>query len=202
MCVQVCPTGIDIRDGLQFECVNCAQCIDACNTVMKKVGRPEGLIRYSSQNEAEGKGQRFLRPRVVIYAGAICVFMGSLVAMVATKSTVDVLVVRNQGLPFVMSVDGRAENTVRVQMTNRLEVAQRCVVSVVDDPAVVIAEPVTSVEIEGGKTVQLPIHLLAQVGVFRGTGTHRVTVRVASADGKAIDTAVQMFGPAAGEETK
>ena len=65
--MQVCPTGIDIRKGLQYECIACAACIDACDEVMDKVGYPRGLIRYATQHALEGKPTRVLRPRVIVY---------------------------------------------------------------------------------------------------------------------------------------
>ncbi len=71
LCVQVCPTGIDIRKGLQYECIACAACIDACDAVMDKVGTPRGLVRYSTQAEIEGKAPRLLRPKIVVYAAAL-----------------------------------------------------------------------------------------------------------------------------------
>ena len=67
MCVQACPTGIDIRKGLQYECITCASCIDACDAVMDRFGYPRGLIRYTTQNALQGKGQHVLRPRIIVY---------------------------------------------------------------------------------------------------------------------------------------
>ena len=74
-CVQVCPTGIDIREGLQIDCIACAACIDACDDVMDKIGLARGLIRYTTENELGGKARRILRPRVFAYAGSLCVLV-------------------------------------------------------------------------------------------------------------------------------
>ena len=71
ICVQVCPTGIDIRNGLQYECIACGACIDACNDVMGKMGYPQGLVRYTTQNAIDGKPSRVLRPRVFVYGGLL-----------------------------------------------------------------------------------------------------------------------------------
>ena len=73
VCVQVCPTGIDIRDGLQYECIACSACIDACDEIMDKMSYPRGLIKYTTENAAQGKGQHILRPRVVVYATILLV---------------------------------------------------------------------------------------------------------------------------------
>ena len=91
-CVQVCPTGIDIRQGLQIECIGCANCIDACDTIMTKLSRPKGLIRYDSQNGLAGKKQHILRPRLFIY--------GVLMLLGATAFTLSAMQLRsaNMGL--------------------------------------------------------------------------------------------------------
>ena len=71
LCVQVCPTGIDIRKGLQYECIACAACIDACDAVMDKVGSPRGLVRYSTQAELDGAPRRIFRPRIMVYTSIL-----------------------------------------------------------------------------------------------------------------------------------
>ncbi len=84
-CIQVCPTGIDIRNGLQLECIGCTACIDACDDIMTKVGRPKGLIRYDSQNGFEGRPRRILRPRIHAYAVLAVLGLVVLVAVAAMK---------------------------------------------------------------------------------------------------------------------
>ena len=76
MCVQVCPTGIDIRKGLQYECIACAACIDACDQVMDKVQYPRGLIRYATENALQKKGYHLLRPRTLVYSGILATLAG------------------------------------------------------------------------------------------------------------------------------
>lgn len=121
LCVTTCPTGIDIRNGLQMECINCAQCIDACDAVMTKLGRATGLIRYSSQNGVEGAAKRVVRPRVVIY-GLIMALLASLfIFALSTKSTASVIVVRGRGAPFTAGADGMVTNRVSIKLTNRTE---------------------------------------------------------------------------------
>ena len=93
LCVQVCPTGIDIRNGLQYECIGCAQCIDTCNLVMKKIGKPEGLIRYGSLNIFSGGATHILRPRVVLYATILIVLISGLFYKVATRAPLEIDVV-------------------------------------------------------------------------------------------------------------
>ena len=118
-CVQVCPTGIDIRDGLQLECIHCARCIDACDDVMTKLGRDTGLIRYSSQAVLKGERNRFLRPRTVIYPAIFTVVFAALLMLTATTAAADVHVIRDKGLPFYTLPSGEITNQLRVRLTNR-----------------------------------------------------------------------------------
>ncbi|MHC4377575.1 MAG: cytochrome c oxidase accessory protein CcoG [Planctomycetota bacterium] len=121
LCVQVCPTGIDIRDGLQLECVNCTQCIDACDHVMERIGKPKGLIRYASQEGLAGRAARLVRPRVVIYAGLMLGLIGLLSFAASRRTGTDVTVLRSLGLPFVVDDQGVVQNTMRLKLRNRTE---------------------------------------------------------------------------------
>lgn len=118
-CVAVCPTGIDIRDGLQMECINCTQCIDACNDVMRKVGRPEGLIRYSSQDGLDGKPTRLLRPRTVLYPLVLIGIGIAFVSVLSTKYAFDARPLRAGGNPFSRGPAGEIRNSFRLRIDNR-----------------------------------------------------------------------------------
>jgi cytochrome c oxidase accessory protein FixG len=136
LCVQVCPTGIDIRKGLQYECIGCGACIDACDEVMDKVGYAKGLIKYSTQNGMTNGWttaqmiQRALRPRVLVYTGilvAICVAVGvSLYMRVPLK----VDVIRDRGALAREVEQGYIENVFRLQIMNATESKQRYTISV------------------------------------------------------------------------
>ena len=86
-CVTTCPTGIDIRNGLQMECIGCAQCIDACDDVMDKIGRPRGLIRYSSQAVVSGEARHFVRPRVIVYPTVMAVLLGIFAVLITSGAS-------------------------------------------------------------------------------------------------------------------
>ncbi|MDZ7809743.1 MAG: 4Fe-4S dicluster domain-containing protein [Arhodomonas sp.] len=86
MCVQVCPTGIDIRDGLQYECIACGACIDACDQVMDRMGYPRGLIRYTTENALEGKPTHVLRPRVIVYSVLLLALLVGTLTAVAMRT--------------------------------------------------------------------------------------------------------------------
>lgn len=196
MCVETCPTGIDIRDGVQFECINCAQCIDACDGVMGRLELGPGLIGYRSQAMAEGARRRVVRPRVAVYTAAMTVALSALIALVVTKSPMDVLVLRNGGLPFVMTPAGEVEDTLRLQITNRSNVTEQYRVSVEGD-GVRAAGHEDRVSVPAGEVVTQPLHLLAGADSFGPAGKKQVTVTVSTRDGKTtLARTVQMFGPA------
>jgi cytochrome c oxidase accessory protein FixG len=119
LCTDSCPTGIDIRDGLQMECVACTQCIDACDQVMDRLGKPRGLIRFSSQARIEGKPARLLRPRVVLYPAILLVLVSVLTVALVRKQSADVILLRGLGAPFTQLAPGEITNQVRVRITNR-----------------------------------------------------------------------------------
>jgi cytochrome c oxidase accessory protein FixG len=118
-CVTICPTGIDIRNGIQLECVNCTACIDACNDVMRRVGQPEGLIRLTSHDAIRTGGVPGLSWRVKAYAAVWVLLVASVSTLLATRSDVDVLVLRQPGTLFTTTADGQIANFYTLQVFNR-----------------------------------------------------------------------------------
>jgi cytochrome c oxidase accessory protein FixG len=127
LCVHVCPVGIDIRDGLQYECIACTACIDACDGVMHKMKYPRGLIRYATQNGLAGKWtrghmlRRVLRPRVLVYGGVLLAISIGFLASLALRSTLKVDVVRDRTTLARLVEQGRIENVYRLQLMNATE---------------------------------------------------------------------------------
>jgi len=117
-CVEVCPTGIDIRNGLQMECIGCANCIDICDEVMGKIGKPHGLVRYDSQRGFEGKRRQFLRPRVWIYLGLGIVGMIAAFFIFSGRTAFETKVIRSRGMPFVIE-EGRIRNLYTLHVQNK-----------------------------------------------------------------------------------
>ena len=114
-CVQVCPTGIDIRQGLQIECIGCANCIDACDTVMSKLNRPQGLIRYDSQNGLAGKKKQILRPRIFLYFALMLIGATAMTLSTLQLRSANMSVVRMRGAPyFITETNIRNQYMVRV----------------------------------------------------------------------------------------
>ncbi|MCE8004284.1 cytochrome c oxidase accessory protein CcoG [Billgrantia ethanolica] len=118
LCVQVCPTGIDIRKGLQYECITCAACIDACDSVMDRMNYPRGLIRYTTENALEGKRSHILRPRLLGYLAALTVMVGLFVWALGDRMPLNVEVERERGQLYQMTRDGRISNVYTLTVRN------------------------------------------------------------------------------------
>jgi cytochrome c oxidase accessory protein FixG len=118
-CVTVCPTGIDIRNGVQLECVNCTACMDACDDVMQRVGRPTGLIRLTSHEAVADGRLRWLTARVKAYATVWIVLIGVVTWIIASRASLDVVVLRQPGTLFAELPDGSFANFYNVQIFNR-----------------------------------------------------------------------------------
>jgi len=166
LCVQVCPTGIDIRDGLQSNCIGCAACIDVCDTVMAQMDYPKGLIRYSTQNGlAKGWDQptllkRVLRLRVLIYAALLLTAVLAFVSSVAMRSPMRLDVMRDRGVMARVVNGGAVENIYRLHVMNATEAVQRYRVTVLGHADLSLGEPL---ELELGpveaRTVPLSVRL-------------------------------------------
>ncbi len=149
ICVQACPTGIDIRHGLQYECIGCGACIDGCNQVMAKVGYPEGLIRYSTENAVAGRyGERdirrhLLRPRTLLYGALLTAVTVAVLSGILLRTPVKMNIIRDRGLMVRELDDGRLENVYRVQVMNLREAPRSFVLSArgIDGLELVVTEP-------------------------------------------------------------
>jgi cytochrome c oxidase accessory protein FixG len=136
LCVQVCPTGIDIRKGLQYECIGCGACADVCDTVMDKMGYERGLVKYSTQNAIDNNWthsqmlRRILRPRVLIYASILLLLIAALMASLWFRTPFRVDVVRDRGVMARLSDDGKLENVYRLQIMNGTETPQHFTLNV------------------------------------------------------------------------
>ena len=130
LCVQVCPTGIDIRKGLQYECIGCGACADVCDTIMDKMEYPRGLIKYSTQNALTHHWtrkqmlQRIMRPRVLVYSAILGLLVVGLLMSLWFRASFRVDVVRDRGVMARMTDDGRLENVYRLQIMNGTERVQ------------------------------------------------------------------------------
>ncbi|WP_298447666.1 cytochrome c oxidase accessory protein CcoG [uncultured Marinobacter sp.] len=154
-CVHVCPTGIDIRDGLQYECIGCALCIDACDEIMDKMDYPRGLIRYTTENELEGKPSKLLRPRTFGYGAVLTAMIGAIVFVIATRVPAQMDVLRDRGALFSFNGEGRIENSYTLKIVNMSELPQTFSLSVQGMDGIRILTQ-TQVTVDSGENRSLP----------------------------------------------
>jgi cytochrome c oxidase accessory protein FixG len=186
VCVQVCPTGIDIRKGLQYECIGCAACIDGCNQIMDRMGYPRGLIRYSTQNAMAQRlspaqmWRRVRRPRVIVYGGILLAIGAATVAMLALRIPLKVDVIRDRGVLAREVEGGRIENVYRLQIMNTAERAHRFAISVAGIDSIEVASS-REVELDGATTRAVPVRVQIDPGKGRG-GSNRIEFMVSALD--------------------
>ena len=194
-CVQVCPTGIDIRDGLQMECINCTQCIDACDRVMDKVGLPTGLIRYSSQDALDGKSKRMFRARTVIYPIILLLVGGAFVAAVSTKFGFDARVIRGRGAPFTR-VDRDISNSFRIRVFNRTDAVQSYSFEIAK-PSEARLEIVdeSTLNIQPGEDKYVPLFIRFPPHLTEGTGRIPIEFKIVDSAGNTRLTKTNLLGP-------
>lgn len=132
-CVRTCPTGIDIRDGLQMECIACTQCIDACDAIMDRIERPRGLIRYTSENAlAAGVRPRIVRPRVFVYAALLVLIVSLFTLALSSRGSYDVNLGRSVGDPYTVLPDGQVANRLRFRLRNMTSAAATVTIEVTE----------------------------------------------------------------------
>jgi len=199
MCVQVCPTGIDIRDGLQMECINCTQCIDACDSVMDKLGRARGLIRYSSQAGIDRESLKWLRPRVLLYPLVLVVLVVLFFVVLFNKPSTDLGVLRGMGRPFVVMATGQVENQLRIKMVNRTQEPRTYQLAVVPaaggDPLQLIRSGSGPIAVEPGQMHTEAVRLLVDPAAYN-VGRLDAVVRVTDDRGVTVTQGVLLRGPA------
>ena len=201
LCVQVCPTGIDIRKGLQYECIGCTACIDVCNGVMDKMQTPRGLIRYATQNGLQ-KGlsraavlARVLRPRVLVYTAVLVLIVGALGASLWARSPFRVDVVRDRGALAREIENGWVENVYRLQIMNATESTQTYRVRAEGLPGLTI-EATGDVQLGPAMARWLPValRLPPEAAASAGGGVHAVRFiieRVAEGQGETPRTLIE-----------
>lgn len=175
ICVQVCPTGIDIRKGLQYECIGCAACIDGCNQVMDKMGYPRGLIRYSTENAMAGQyadsdiRRHVFRPRVLVYAALLAILVAAFMGGLLLRSPLKVDVLRDRGALMRDAPGGQIENVYRLQFINTDEIARRYTIGVEGLPGlrVMTALPI---EVPAATTQAFPVSVRVDpAGIAQGS---------------------------------
>lgn len=159
MCVQVCPTGIDIRDGLQMDCIGCAACIDACDEVMDKMGYARGLVSYTSEAALAGESTRILRPRLVAYATAIIIMLGALWISLDARELVDMSVVKDRTVLYRKTSEGDIVNVYRLKITNKTQTPAHYELHIDKDARLSLSRHY-QLDLKPGEIVDMPISVV------------------------------------------
>jgi cytochrome c oxidase accessory protein FixG len=199
-CVRTCPTGIDIRDGLQMECIHCTQCIDACDAIMARVGKPRGLIRYSSRDELAGAPRRILRPRLVLYPVLLLLVWGALGWALAHRPAAEVTVLRGLGDPFTVLRSGEVANQMRIKIENHDGVARRFAIELVGGDDLRLVAPDNPLMVDAGHQATATVFVLGPVSHFEH-GSRQVRFRISDGAGFAVTPSYRLLGPSEARET-
>ena len=186
MCVQVCPTGIDIRDGLQIECIGCAACIDACDTIMDKMNYPRGLISYTTEHNLSGQTTHLVRPRLIGYAVALIAMMSVFGYAVSDRSLVKLDVLKDRVL-YRENEQGRIENVYTLKVMNKAQNEQTFIIEATWLDGLQY-EGRREVHAEAGELVTIPVELSVAPEQLRSS-TNEIVFHVRSADDSSIEDA-------------
>lgn len=166
LCVQVCPTGIDIRDGLQYQCIGCAACIDACNSIMDKMGYERGLVRYTTENALSGGKTRVLRVRTAIYAALLILISAALLYSISQRVPLELDIIRDRNALFRDTGDGNIENIYTLKIMNMSEQDHHYTISVTGIEGMVL-EGAENAHVAAGRLAEVPIKVRANPDKMR-----------------------------------
>ncbi|WP_313407744.1 cytochrome c oxidase accessory protein CcoG [Stutzerimonas kunmingensis] len=194
MCVQVCPTGIDIRDGLQIECIGCAACIDACDAIMDKMNYPRGLISYTTEHNLSGQKTHLLRPRLIGYAVALLAMMGLFSYAVYDRPLVKLDVLKDRVL-YRENEQGNIENVYTLKVMNKAQQEQTFVIEATGLDGLVY-EGRSEIRAEGGELVTIPVELSIAAEKLPSS-TNEIVFHIRSVDDDSIndDADSRFIGP-------
>jgi cytochrome c oxidase accessory protein FixG len=191
-CVQVCPTGIDIRNGLQMECINCTACIDACDEIMTKVNQPKGLIRYKAMTNEK---INWFRPRVLIYSFIFLISIGGLTWGLGSHSEVSAMILRSKGLPYqVLEMEGKKvlQNQFFIRIHNNSKSPQNLLVRIPENLKLQISQ--NPISIPQGALISLPFFIHLDFQNLDPSGSQNVEIQM-EMENKNITQKIQLVGP-------
>ena len=186
ICVQVCPTGIDIRDGLQIECISCTACIDACDEVMEKMDYPPGLIRYTTEHSLEGKPTKVFRPRLFGYGTALLVMIGLFIITVGNISQVSLDIERDRNVLYRETRSGQIENVYIVKIFNKGATERSYNLSMEGHPGLTLELPDSRLTVGPSSKLQLPLNVQIDPAALDGETNIPITFEVIATDDDSI----------------
>lgn len=186
LCVQVCPVGIDIRDGLQYECVTCAACIDACDEVMLKMGYPKGLISYTTEEELAGRETKIIRPRLLGYFGVLAVMVVAFIIAVSGRVPLELEVLRDRHQLVKTNTDGTVENSYLIRIANMEQRANTYHLTLKNADGLQLASP-SEYKLDAGEVRQYPITILANPQDLPNVSSMNIEVHIEALDNPGVE---------------
>lgn len=193
-CVIACPTGIDIREGLQLECVACAQCVDACDGVMERLNKPLGLIRYASQASMAGESNPSVRWRTLLYPAMMSVLIVGLVLLGRSSAESQVTLLRGIGAPYVIESSGSVRNQVRVKIHNRNETSGSFTIALLGADGSELVAPENPLEVAADEQVTTTVFVESPKDTFH-SGQRAVQFEITTEDGFRKAVPYKLLGP-------
>jgi len=196
LCVQVCPTGIDIREGLQYECIACSACIDACDDVMDKMGYAKGLIRYTTENAISGLKSKILRPRIIIYGMILLTVLSALAYSISQRSPIGLDVIRDRNRLYRETAEGLIENVYTLIILNMDDKAHYYQLRAQGITGLQLVSDTPEVVVESGQIMELPVRLRADESDLTARSTEVQFILTAKdADGLETMEEARFLGP-------
>ena len=196
LCYQVCPTGIDIRNGLQYECIACSACIDACDEVMDKVGYDRGLIRYSTENALENKPSKILRPRIIIYAIILAIATTTLFYNLSQRVALDLDVIRDRNRLFRETSEGLIENVYTLKILNMDDKAHRYILRADGIPELELLTDVEHIDVDSGTVSELIVRLrVDEANLSEQSESVRFYLQAEDANHLTVEENARFLGP-------
>ena len=196
ICVQVCPTGIDIRDGLQYQCIGCAACIDACDGVMEQMGYDKGLVKYTTENTLMGKKTHMLRPRIILYAIILMTVIAGTFYSIYTRMPLAMDVIRDRNSLFRETNDGLVENVYILKIINMTAQAHNYSLSVTGIENINLLMDVVEIEADSGAVVELAVRVQADPDVLDKRSTElNFNLIATDVNGLYVNEEARFIGP-------
>jgi cytochrome c oxidase accessory protein FixG len=199
LCVQVCPTGIDIRQGLQYQCIGCAACVDVCDEVMEKMNYPKGLIRYTTENAMEGKVAHVLRPRVIVYGLFLLALAGGLVYSISQRVPIELDIIRDRNTLYRETDMGLVENVYTLKLINMDERPHRFKLTVAGLEGLQLDIAQDVIEVASAEVRNLPVRVrIDPINLKRPSTSITFTIEAQDESGLTTTQSGRFIGPAAG----
>jgi len=197
LCVQVCPTGIDIRDGLQYQCIGCAACVDVCNSVMDRMGYDRGLVSYTSEASLAGEGKlRLFRPRTVIYSLVLISLITLLLLGISQRAMVEIDVIRDRNALYREPTDNLIENVYAIKILNKDRIDHVATLSVSGINAIRLESQNPSIMVAAGEVRSVPVRVLAPRAELKAISTEiAFQIDVTDDDELSMSERARFIGP-------